>query len=111
MRVQDKLCSEWEARPNNQMYCNIPCRKDCVTSEWGEWSECPDICETGQDVTYRPSMRSRQKTILARAGLGMFQLTQDHVRLKDMAPKPQNLKNYSSLRNFLTVCEVINCTD
>lgn len=70
MRVSDDLCSSWETRPEAQVLCEIPCRYDCVTSEWGEWSECPDICETEQDVSYRPNMRSRQKTILARHGPG-----------------------------------------
>ncbi|XP_052094228.1 thrombospondin type-1 domain-containing protein 7B-like isoform X2 [Mytilus californianus] len=70
MRVSDDLCSSWETRPEPQVLCEIPCRYDCVTSDWGEWSECPDICETEQDVSYRPNMRSRQKTILARHGPG-----------------------------------------
>ena len=72
MGVRDELCSEWQTKPKLQVLCEIPCRYDCVTSEWGEWSECPDICEDDQDVAFRPNMRSRQKTILARAGPGNY---------------------------------------
>ncbi|ESO93479.1 hypothetical protein LOTGIDRAFT_119061, partial [Lottia gigantea] len=41
--------------------CHVPCSEDCVMSEWGVWSKCPDPCSGING----PNIRVRERHILA----------------------------------------------
>ena len=43
--------------------CYAPCPRDCVMSQWGEWSKCPNPCGGSGE-------RTRKRRILARHGAG-----------------------------------------
>ncbi|XP_039249716.2 thrombospondin type-1 domain-containing protein 7A-like isoform X1 [Styela clava] len=43
--VQDKLCGSKRMMPLITRDCTFPCPKDCVVSEWGEWTSCERECE------------------------------------------------------------------
>ncbi|XP_033731850.1 thrombospondin type-1 domain-containing protein 7A-like isoform X2 [Pecten maximus] len=64
IRVSDSLCLEFRERPETQVQCEIPCPNDCVVSNWGPWSECPDRCHTGN--LRERAIKRRKRTILAR---------------------------------------------
>uniref|UniRef100_A0A8C3XB83 Thrombospondin type-1 domain-containing protein 7B n=1 Tax=Catagonus wagneri TaxID=51154 RepID=A0A8C3XB83_9CETA len=52
--------------PPEQMACEIPCRMDCVLSEWTEWSSCSQSCSNKNS----DGKQSRSRMILALAGEG-----------------------------------------
>ena len=67
LRVSDTLCEELEERPDAQEDCNIPCPRDCILSPWSPWSDCPNQC---QEERTSPSIRLRQRNVLAQQGPG-----------------------------------------
>ncbi|XP_004626441.1 thrombospondin type-1 domain-containing protein 7B [Octodon degus] len=61
--VDHNLCNQEEAPPEVQS-CSLLCPNECVMSEWGPWSRCPQSCDphTMQRRTrylLRPSVSSR----------------------------------------------------
>ncbi|XP_066202247.1 thrombospondin type-1 domain-containing protein 7B [Saccopteryx leptura] len=52
--------------PPEWMACEIPCRMDCVVSEWTEWSSCSQSCSNKNSE----GKQTRSRTILALAGEG-----------------------------------------
>ncbi|XP_070435726.1 thrombospondin type-1 domain-containing protein 7B isoform X1 [Equus przewalskii] len=62
--VSGSLCSA--SPPPEQMACEIPCRMDCVLSEWTEWSSCSHSCSNKNS----DGKQTRWRTILALAGEG-----------------------------------------
>uniref|UniRef100_A0A5F9DSJ3 Thrombospondin type-1 domain-containing protein 7B n=1 Tax=Oryctolagus cuniculus TaxID=9986 RepID=A0A5F9DSJ3_RABIT len=52
--------------PPERMTCNIPCRMDCVVSEWTVWSSCSQSCSNKNS----DGKQMRSRTILALAGEG-----------------------------------------
>ncbi|KAL3836955.1 hypothetical protein ACJMK2_022357 [Sinanodonta woodiana] len=63
-RVADSLCQELVERPIGKEDCNIPCPNDCVLSQWSLWTECPNLCQEGNNQS---ASRTRYRTILARS--------------------------------------------
>ncbi|XP_048238540.1 thrombospondin type-1 domain-containing protein 7A-like isoform X1 [Haliotis rufescens] len=62
-RVSESLCWEHERRTEDWEDCYVPCWNDCVLSEWGDWTRCPEPC-TGSV----PTTRKRGRRILAFSG-------------------------------------------
>ncbi|KAM5279638.1 thrombospondin type-1 domain-containing protein 7B [Ctenodactylus gundi] len=61
--VDSTLCNQNEIPPETQS-CSLLCPSECVMSEWGPWSKCPQSCDprTMQRRTrhlLRPSLSSR----------------------------------------------------
>lgn len=54
--VSEELCM-LQARPDTERGCNIPCQKDCETSDWSVWTDCSVTCGLG----YRTRTRTIQK--------------------------------------------------
>ncbi|XP_054334899.1 thrombospondin type-1 domain-containing protein 7B isoform X1 [Pongo pygmaeus] len=52
--------------PPERKACEIPCRMDCVLSEWTEWSSCSQSCSNKNS----DGKQTRARTILALAGEG-----------------------------------------
>lgn len=52
--------------PPERMTCDIPCRMDCVLSEWTVWSSCSQSCSNKNS----DGKQMRSRTILALAGEG-----------------------------------------
>ncbi|KAL6079822.1 hypothetical protein STEG23_033913, partial [Scotinomys teguina] len=48
------------------MACDIPCRMDCVVSEWTVWSSCSQSCSNKN----ADGKQTRSRTVLALAGEG-----------------------------------------
>ncbi|XP_042638425.1 thrombospondin type-1 domain-containing protein 7B [Orycteropus afer afer] len=53
--------------PPERMTCEIPCRMDCMVSEWTEWSSCSQSCSSKNSA----GKQTRSRMILALAGEGM----------------------------------------
>ncbi|XP_045874178.1 thrombospondin type-1 domain-containing protein 7B [Meles meles] len=62
--VSGSLCPA--SPPPERMACEIPCRMDCVLSEWTEWSSCSQSCSNKNS----DGKQTRSRTILALAGEG-----------------------------------------
>ncbi|CAG5115297.1 unnamed protein product, partial [Candidula unifasciata] len=58
-KVRDRFCHESLHTEQNWADCYVPCPEDCVLSEWGHWSSCPDAC------LMQDGSRYRQRHILA----------------------------------------------
>ncbi|VCX31474.1 unnamed protein product, partial [Gulo gulo] len=61
--VDNSLCSQDEIPPATQS-CSLLCPSECVMSEWGPWSKCPQSCDphsTQRRTRHllRPSLNSR----------------------------------------------------
>ena len=71
MKVKARFC--WEHQTDNRPWeeCYVPCPDDCVLSEWGQWSQCPDPCQPKQPG---PAIRVRTRRILAHSGRGKWTL-------------------------------------
>lgn len=44
-RVVNELCEHFAPQPPAEQACLIPCPRDCVVSEFSQWSECSKGCE------------------------------------------------------------------
>ncbi|XP_014637889.1 PREDICTED: thrombospondin type-1 domain-containing protein 7B-like [Ceratotherium simum simum] len=60
--VSGSLCPA--SPPPEWMACEIPCRMDCVLSEWTQWSSCSQSCSNKNS----DGKQTRSRTILALAG-------------------------------------------
>uniref|UniRef100_A0A8C8WSX4 Thrombospondin type-1 domain-containing protein 7B n=1 Tax=Panthera leo TaxID=9689 RepID=A0A8C8WSX4_PANLE len=61
--VDNSLCNQDEIPPETQS-CSLLCPSECVMSEWGPWSKCPQSCDphsTQRRTRHllRPSLNSR----------------------------------------------------
>ncbi|XP_028628963.1 thrombospondin type-1 domain-containing protein 7B [Grammomys surdaster] len=61
--VNKSLCNQDDAPPETQA-CSLLCPSECVMSEWGTWSKCPQSCDphaTQRRTRHllRPSLNSR----------------------------------------------------
>ncbi|VFV43962.1 Hypothetical predicted protein [Lynx pardinus] len=61
--VDNSLCNQDEIPPETQS-CSLSCPSECVMSEWGPWSKCPQSCDphsTQRRTRHllRPSLNSR----------------------------------------------------
>ncbi|KAL8558647.1 hypothetical protein ACOMHN_022569 [Nucella lapillus] len=67
VKLKARFC--WEHQTDNRPWeeCYVPCPDDCVLSEWGRWSQCPDPCDPNQ---LGPAVRIRTRRILAYSGTG-----------------------------------------
>ncbi|XP_040827450.1 thrombospondin type-1 domain-containing protein 7B [Ochotona curzoniae] len=70
--------------PPERMTCDIPCRMDCVLSEWTVWSSCSQSCSNKNS----DGKQMRSRTILALAGEGgkpcpLSQALQEHRLCND----------------------------
>ncbi|KAK6181753.1 hypothetical protein SNE40_009543 [Patella caerulea] len=66
-RVSDNLCWDYDRGEPSYEDCHVPCSTDCVMSDWGMWSKCPDPCSTAQ---IGPIIHVRERHILAYNGPG-----------------------------------------
>ncbi|KAK7474871.1 hypothetical protein BaRGS_00033873, partial [Batillaria attramentaria] len=90
-KVKARYC--WEGEADNRPWeeCYVPCPDDCVLTEWGAWSQCPDPCGT---VSQGPAIRVRSRRILAYSGTG---------------PKSSPCPNPSSLRQTKACPAPLEC--
>ncbi|KAK3106621.1 hypothetical protein FSP39_023848, partial [Pinctada imbricata] len=70
--VSESLCAELREKPPTKVQCEVACENACVLSDWGEWSECPDICQQEENGRFRGPgyTQQRTRTILAKAPPG-----------------------------------------
>uniref|UniRef100_T1JAR7 Spondin-like TSP1 domain-containing protein n=1 Tax=Strigamia maritima TaxID=126957 RepID=T1JAR7_STRMM len=66
IKVDDGFCGMYSLEPEIAVPCYIPCPSDCVLSKWSDWTPCSKICTERDDH----GLRTRNRTILAPAGLG-----------------------------------------
>ncbi|XP_048340453.1 thrombospondin type-1 domain-containing protein 7B [Sphaerodactylus townsendi] len=63
--VSDDFCSEVPS-PSGTTGCEVPCGRDCVVTEWSQWSSCSHSC-SGKNAEGK---QSRTRSILALPGEG-----------------------------------------
>uniref|UniRef100_A0A8C4NEQ3 Thrombospondin, type I, domain containing 7Ba n=1 Tax=Eptatretus burgeri TaxID=7764 RepID=A0A8C4NEQ3_EPTBU len=51
-QVAPMNCPE-RLRPEPVKACTVPCRRDCMTTPFSEWSPCPDSCHNGHETQFR----------------------------------------------------------
>ncbi|XP_061442295.1 thrombospondin type-1 domain-containing protein 7A isoform X3 [Rhineura floridana] len=72
--AEDTICEYFEQKPQLEQGCLIPCRQDCIVSEFSAWSECSKSCGKGMTHRFRHVVAPPQYGGSACANLTEFQV-------------------------------------
>uniref|UniRef100_A0A2C9LDW3 Spondin-like TSP1 domain-containing protein n=1 Tax=Biomphalaria glabrata TaxID=6526 RepID=A0A2C9LDW3_BIOGL len=90
-KVRERFCHENLQAEQNWANCYVPCPEDCIVSEWGSWSYCPNPCDIqlGGRV-----VRTRARQILSSQLQGRSCPYQSNLRQTEPCPVLQDCETY-----------------
>ncbi|KAI8778137.1 thrombospondin type-1 domain-containing protein 7A, partial [Biomphalaria glabrata] len=90
-KVRERFCHENLQAEQNWANCYVPCPEDCIVSEWGSWSSCPNPCDIqlGGRV-----VRTRARQILSSQLQGRSCPYQSNLRQTEPCPVLQDCETY-----------------
>ncbi|KAH9496076.1 Thrombospondin type-1 domain-containing protein 7A [Bulinus truncatus] len=91
VKVRERYCHETLQAEQNWANCYVSCPEDCIVSEWGSWSSCPNPCNI--PVGSRVS-RSRTRHVLSPQMLGRPCLFLNNLRQAESCPVLHDCETY-----------------
>ncbi|XP_038045644.1 thrombospondin type-1 domain-containing protein 7A-like [Patiria miniata] len=94
----EKRCGE-QGKPASVRECYIPCPQDCRVSSFGEWSACPQSCETGMGF-----LHERDRFVLQPVRHGGQPCPQ--LQERQVCPVPDSCYSYQWVPSLWSDCQL-----